>query len=170
MGAVFRFLPLLALPIIIYNLMALFFVGTGAHARSVDQASMAASAALEAGLPAPVVLSPMIERLTAAAFEIPMVSGAVWTVSSGDLILLLGLFCLFLEIVKSANTGAATILNHSISMLLFVGCLIQFLLLDNFATSVFFLLVVMTLLDTLAGVIVTIMAARRDIDVAGYGD
>ncbi|MGB2074778.1 MAG: hypothetical protein ACPHYE_06095, partial [Henriciella sp.] len=36
------------------------------------------------------------------------------------------------------------------------------LLHPNFATSVFFLITIMALLDVLAGVVVTIIAARRD--------
>ena len=38
------------------------------------------------------------------------------------------------------------------------------LLLPAFATSTFFLLALMVLLDVLAGFIVTIVAARRDVD------
>ena len=52
-------------------------------------------------------------------------------------------------------------------MILFIVCLIQFLLLPNFATSTFFILMSMTLLDVLAGVVVTIVSARRDF---GVGD
>lgn len=74
---------------------------------------------------------------------------------------------LFLEILKSTSTGTATIVNHGISLLLFILCLVQFLLMPNFATSTFFILMSMTLLDVLAGVIVTIVSARRDFGVGG---
>ncbi len=57
------------------------------------------------------------------------------------------------------------IINHSLSMILFVGCLVEFLLLKGFSTSVFFLITMMVLLDVLAGFIVTIVSARRDIDL-----
>ena len=36
-----------------------------------------------------------------------------------------------------------------------------------FATTPFFLILVMTLLDVLAGVVVTIISARRDVEFAG---
>jgi len=40
----------------------------------------------------------------------------------------------------------------------------------NFATSAFFIIMVMTLLDVLAGVVVTIVSARRDFAVGeGFG-
>jgi len=45
--------------------------------------------------------------------------------------------------------------------------LIEFLLFKSFATSVFFFLMMMTLLDVLAGFMVTIVSARRDF---GVGD
>ena len=50
-------------------------------------------------------------------------------------------------------------------MLVFIICLVEFLLLANFQTSVFFILTVMCLLDVLAGVVVTIVSARRDFSV-----
>jgi uncharacterized membrane protein len=52
-------------------------------------------------------------------------------------------------------------------MIVFIVCLIEFLLLENFATSVFFILTLMCLLDVLAGVVVTIISARRDFTVDG---
>jgi len=49
----------------------------------------------------------------------------------------------------------------------FVIGLVLFLLVGQFATSVFFLLTVMALLDTVAGFVVTIVSARRDLAVGG---
>jgi hypothetical protein len=76
---------------------------------------------------------------------------------------------LFVELLKSTHTGAEAIINHGLSLILFIICLIQFLLIPGFATSVFFLIMVMTLLDVLAGVIVTIVSARRDLAVSEQG-
>jgi hypothetical protein len=59
------------------------------------------------------------------------------------------------------------IINHALSMGLFVLCLLLFLLLPSFATSTFFLIMVMVLLDVMAGFIVTILTARRDLDIGG---
>jgi len=60
-------------------------------------------------------------------------------------------------------------MNHGFSLILFVVCLVEFLLFPAFATSVFFLIMVMTLLDVMAGFMVTIAAARRDFGVADGG-
>ena len=83
----------------------------------------------------------------------------------GDILILVSLLFLFVEILKSTSTGTATILNHAVSMILFIVCLVEFLLFKNFATSAFFILTMMTLLDVLAGVVVTIVSARRDFAV-----
>ena len=129
--------PLLALPVLLYNLVAL----TGA---------------------AP--------RLTETLFTMRMASGADWPVTMGDLLLVISLVVLFVELLKSTNSRRAAILNHGLSMLLFVVCLVELLLGPAFATSTFFLITLMVLLDVLAGFIVTILAARRDVDFgAGVG-
>jgi hypothetical protein len=52
---------------------------------------------------------------------------------------------------------------------LFIVCLIEFLLLRSFASPTFFLLTAIVLLDAMAGMVVTIVSARRDFDVAGMG-
>jgi hypothetical protein len=90
-----------------------------------------------------------------------------WVVSFGDLLVLLSLLLLFIELLKSTSTGTAAIFNHALSMLVFIVCLVEFLLAPAFATSVFFTILVMSLLDVLAGVVVTIVSARRDVEFAG---
>jgi hypothetical protein len=47
--------------------------------------------------------------------------------------------------------------------------MVEFLLHPAFATSAFFLIMIMSLLDVLAGVVVTIVSARRDVEFAGGG-
>jgi hypothetical protein len=47
-------------------------------------------------------------------------------------------------------------------MIVFVACLILFLIWDRAATSTFFLLMLMAMTDVIAGFSVTINAARRD--------
>ena len=77
------------------------------------------------------------------------------------------LIILFIELLKATTSRRIAIINHSLSMVLFIVCLVEFLLFPAFATSTFFLVTLMVLLDVLAGFIVTIVAARRDID---FGD
>jgi hypothetical protein len=103
--------------------------------------------------------------MAAQVFSLPMASGGRWPVSMGDLIIFLSLVILFIELLKSTTSRRIAIINHSLSMILFIICLVEFLLFRAFATSTFFLLTSMVLLDVLAGFIVTIVAGRRDIDI-----
>lgn len=104
-------------------------------------------------------------RLDANLFSMPMMSGGRWNFSLGDFILLIGLFFLFIEILKAARTKSDALVNHSLSMVLLLFCVIGFLAFPGFGTSVFFLLMIMTLLDVIAGPIVSIVAARRDFGI-----
>ncbi len=136
-------LPLLLIPVIIYNIVVL-------------SGLMGSNGALQADA---VLRDPL--------FSIPMTSGANWDVGVGDLILFMALIMLFFELLKSTSSQKVAIINHALSMILFVVCLIEFLLIKGFATSTFFLIVVMVMLDVLAGFIVTIIAARKDLDFGG---
>ncbi|MBM3778734.1 MAG: hypothetical protein FJW23_10935 [Acidimicrobiia bacterium] len=89
-------------------------------------------------------------------------SGDVWGVSFADLFTAASLLLLFVEIVKATRTDAAAITNHGLSVLLAVICIVQFIAMAGFATSAFFLLTLMTILDVVAGFTVTIVAAKRD--------
>ena len=68
--------------------------------------------------------------------------------------------------MKATRTGGASVVDHAFSMMVFVVCLILFLIWDRAATSTFFLLMLMALTDVVAGFSVTINAARRDYTVA----
>jgi hypothetical protein len=94
--------------------------------------------------------------------EADMFSGVRWVVSSGDVFVFLTLLVLFVEIVKSVNTGATEILNHGLSMLVAVACTILFVTTSAFTNSTFFLLTSMSFIDVVAGFVITIVAARRD--------
>jgi signal transduction histidine kinase len=105
--------------------------------------------------------------LQSALMTVNMPSGGTWTMGVGDLLVFFGLIFLFFELLKSTSSQRVAIINHALSMGLLVLCLILFLLLPSFATATFFLITMMVLLDVMAGFIVTIMTARRDLDIGG---
>jgi hypothetical protein len=156
-------MPLLVFPLIIYNLLV--FTGamgmraapaagtqicsTGADGRAIQPATGTCVTTVDQGL-------------DAAVFSIGMFSGDTWHVSFGDVFLALSLLLLFIEIVKSTRTDSTSIINHGLSMLVAMTCIIQFVINQGFSNSVFFLLTLMTLLDVVAGFTVTIVAAKRD--------
>ena len=69
---------------------------------------------------------------------------------------------LFFEVLKSTRTGGNSVVDHALSMIVFVVCLILFLVWPPAATSLFFLIMLTTLVDVIAGFSVTIRWARRD--------
>jgi hypothetical protein len=83
----------------------------------------------------------------------------------GDIFVILGLVALFFEILKAARLGPGTIVDHMLSTAVFIIGLIVFLLVPAFGTSAFLLLVIMALIDVVAGYTVSIFSARRDLSV-----
>lgn len=94
-------------------------------------------------------------------FTLP--SGAAWALSVGELLLLFGLLALYIEIYKATRTVQSTVLDHILSLGVFVACLLAFLLARPLGTPTFLLIAVLALLDVIAGFTVTISSARRDI-------
>jgi hypothetical protein len=96
-----------------------------------------------------------------------MVSGVAWSVTWSDLILVGGLVCLFFEVIKSTNTGRNSVVEHMASTALFVVFLIEFLLFAPAASSTFFILMIMALVDVVAGFTISITGAGRDVTMGG---
>ena len=96
-----------------------------------------------------------------------MFSGEVWHLRIGDFIVLLSLVFLFIEIVKATRTTAIEVVNHGLSMLVFVIAVVEFIVQPRFATSTFFFITVMSFFDVVAGFTISIVAAKRDLGVAG---
>ncbi|MBU6155479.1 MAG: hypothetical protein KJS87_00985 [Alphaproteobacteria bacterium] len=132
-------IPLLVLPLILYN----FVVMTGLAGAEPDVW--------------------MIQPI----FSVNMFSGDAWGVSFADVFMGLSLLLLFVEIVKATRTDAMSIVNHGLSMLLCLVCIVQFIALKGFSNSVFFLLTMMSVLDVVAGFTITIVAAKRDFGASG---
>ena len=128
--------PLLVVPFLIYNLVVFLFFGGN-----------------------PI-------NWGAGLFSIPMPSGMPWAITAGDLLLVIGIVMLFFEVLKSTRTARNSIIEHMLSMLLFVVFLVEFLLAGAAASSVFFLLMVMSLIDVVAGFTVSITSASRDVSMA----
>ena len=97
-------------------------------------------------------------------FSVTMMSGGVWSMTLGDLMILVGLFFLFVEIMKSTRTSNASVVDHLLSTFVFAAFLIEFLLVSGAAHSVFFALMMTALVDVLAGFSVSIRAAGRDVN------
>ncbi len=98
---------------------------------------------------------------------ITMMSGGVWKLTWGDVLLLIGIVVLFIEIVKATYTGTASMIDHGLSMVVFIAFLVEFLMVSQAASSVFFLLMMTALIDVIAGFTIGIRVAKRDIGFGG---
>src|SRR5215211_6235686 len=107
-----RALPLMVIPLVIYNIVVVFAGG-----------------------------GPATGPLGATLFRLPMLSGATWAFTWGDLILLLTLGVVF------------------------VACLVEFLVVGAAATSVFFFILTAAMIDVVAGFTIGIRVARRDLTI-----
>lgn len=96
-----------------------------------------------------------------------MMSGGVWKLTWGDVILVITMVTLFIEILKATYTSTASLVDHGLSMVLFIAALIAFLMVPQAATSVFFLLLVALVIDVIAGFTIGIRVAKRDIGFGG---
>jgi len=95
-------------------------------------------------------------------FSIGLVSGAEWTMSVRDVLIVAGILALYIEMFKSTRTGLASVIDHTLSTLVFVAFVIEFITVERAGNSTFFILGLMSLLDVIAGFTISIVAARRD--------
>jgi hypothetical protein len=105
---------------------------------------------------------------TGRLFGVPMPSGVEWVVTVGDVLIAFSLFLLFFEVLKAARNTARALFDHLLSTLIFIGALVEFLLVPQAATSVFAILLTIALVDVLGGWSVAVRTSRRDITVDPY--
>ena len=106
---------------------------------------------------------------TSPVTTVHMMSGKDWVLTWEDILLAFAIFLLWVELIKSARIGARGAVDHILAVALFVAMLIEFLLVPKAATSTFFLLMAIALVDALAGFVVGMRTAGRQIEVEGPG-
>ncbi|MEY3220557.1 MAG: hypothetical protein RIT27_1914 [Pseudomonadota bacterium] len=102
---------------------------------------------------------------TSPLFHLPMVSGAQVPVTGGAILTIIGLIFLYIEIFKSTRADAEQMLEQTFSMGLFVVFLVEFLLIKGAGTTTFFMLMIIQLLDVMAGFTVTVASKRAGLQV-----
>jgi hypothetical protein len=104
-------------------------------------------------------------KLEGKVFSVTMVSKDIWVFTWGHFFLVVGLICLFIELLKATRTSVASIYDHIMSTLTFILFLLEFILVKGAGSSIFLMLTLMSLFDVVAGFTITITAARRDISL-----
>src|ERR1035437_9284117 len=65
---------------------------------------------------------------TGALTTVHMISDGDWSMSVGDILITLAILLLFGEVMKSTRIGIRTVVDHALSLILFLGMLVEFLL------------------------------------------
>ncbi|MEZ2129950.1 MULTISPECIES: hypothetical protein [unclassified Sinorhizobium] len=127
--------PLMIIPLALYNIAMLGLMGDGG-----------------------------IAALNNDIIVLSMLSGAIWSMALGDLFIVVALVVLFFELLK-ATGGSGSLMNHMLSMLVFIAFLVEFLLVEDAATQVFFILMTIAFIDVIGGFAVSIRSAGRDVSI-----
>jgi hypothetical protein len=98
-------------------------------------------------------------------FDVPLLSGRSMPVSTGDMLILTAVLLLYVEILKATRLSSKAIMDHVLSMILFLGMTIEFIGVQRAATSTFLILVALSFVDVIGGFTITIRTAQRDIAV-----
>ena len=129
-------IPFMIFPLIFYNIVELELISTGSF-----------------------------DPWASAIWSPTMISGAIWTMNLGHVLLVVGLILLFFEIIKATRIGSSAIMDHLFSTFIFIAYLVEFLLFAGAAHPIFFLLLVMALIDVVAGFSISIRTATRDVNL-----
>ena len=122
----------------------------------------------------PLLIAPVIIYTLCTytgALNIPLgdwqtIAGDQTVITSSMLITLLGSVCLLFELLKATTVGSRVMVDHTFSVLLLLGVTISYVVVPGFGTETFLLLVIFSLIDVIAGLVISQATARRDI---GFG-
>src|SRR5262245_39994217 len=95
---------------------------------------------------------------TDTLFTLNLLSQTRFPVTTGDALVVIALLLLYLEVLKAARFGSKAVMDHVLSLALFVGMAAEFMLVPQAATTTFLLLTVVSFVDVITGLSVS---ARR---------
>ena len=97
-------------------------------------------------------------------FSLPLVTGKL-PLTWGDVIILITMVVLFIELIKATFTSTSAMIDHGLSMLVFIACLVEFLIARPAASAIFFFIMIASLIDVVAGFMIGMRTARRDLNI-----
>jgi hypothetical protein len=121
-----------------------------------------------------MLLAVIAYGVTVAAMGIPLSqellnlrlpSGTAFILTVSELLLTISTVVLFFELMNATSAKASSILNHGLSMVVFIACGLIFLFVPGFGTGTFVIITLMSLVDVIAGYSISILTARRDMTV-----
>src|SRR6195256_2976554 len=110
-----------------------------------------------------VLLMPGV-TLAEPLLTLTLMSGAEWRITLSDILLALGILLLLFEVIKGARPGAKYFTDHLLSLIVFGAAAAEFVLWPKFATSTYFLMTALSLVDFISGL--ALRTRRRAVAVA----
>ena len=123
----------------------------------------------------PFALYNMVIFLLNMAFSDIVFSIPLWPpdrrlpVTTGDLIVAIALLMLYIEVVKAARLGTKGAMDHVLAFILFVGMASELALVPRAATTTLLLLTVISFVDVITGISVSVRRKRREIEFEDEG-
>ena len=111
--------------------------------------------------PGQVALHPFWDQVVVG---VTLVSGQSWALTYGDLLIVLALIFLLFSVLRAASTTKTTVLGNMVMVLVLCLYIVLFLTVGFAGTSIFFILMIVTLVDTLATVSISMVASHSRMD------
>ena len=88
---------------------------------------------------------------TDTVFTIPLMAERHMPVTTGDLLVVLGMLLLYVEFLKAARFAAKAVMDHLLSFILFIAMASELVLVPRAATPTLLLLTVLGFVDVITG-------------------
>lgn len=108
-----------------------------------------------------------ISTMNIIVWDFGLPSGARTVLTVSDLLILVGVIFLYIETFKATRTSILSIVDHALSLLVFVAFLIEYMVVEAVGNSTFLILAIASLMDVVMGFTVTISTAKRDLTLGG---
>jgi hypothetical protein len=96
-------------------------------------------------------------------FGFSMPSGKSMAVGIGDVLVVLGVLLLYVEILKVTRLAAKAVMDHLLSVMLLAATVIEFVTVQQAATSAFLILLVLSFVDVISGLSLANPDTQRNI-------
>jgi len=98
---------------------------------------------------------------------IPLMSNGALPVTTGDLLLVVAMLLLYVEFIKAARFGTRAAMDHVLSFLLFIAMVCELMLVPRAATSTLLLLAVLSFVDVITGISISVRRKQPEIVLEG---
>jgi len=103
--------------------------------------------------------------LNVIVLEFTLPSTRIIVLTLSDTLILAAIVTLYLETFKATRTSNLSIIEHALSLVVFIVFLVEFLIFPEVGNATFLILMVASLMDVIIGFTVTISTARRDLSI-----